>query len=522
MMRARDIPLRVAMDMFPDEDPADLDADWAASTGDDSKQPHNAQQAPYYRNDQSGQIDRQKKFVRLVEVQWWEHEKVHRMIDPLSQQPVTMKPDEFNTVMKRLKDLGLPAPQAVEQKRKKYFRAFVGAKVLKKWDGPEKGGFTYKCMTGYRDRNKGTWYGLVRAMIDPQKWANKWLSQVLHIINTNAKGGIVAEEDAFTDPQEATDTWAQADAITYAAPGAISGGKIIPKPQTSFPAGIENLMQFAIQSIRDVSGVNTEMLGQVDRNQPGILEYQRKQSAMTILATLFDSLRRYRKEQGVLMLWYITKFLSDGRLIRIAGDDAAKYVKLIRQPDLIEYDVIVDDTPTSPNIKERTWATLQPMMPFLAKSLPMPAMFEVMKYSPLPQGMVSAVQQAMANMPQQPDPRIIEAQARVQTEQAKAQGHQASAQAEITRAAIEAQEGQSQIELNRANALAALAKAGIDPMSGQIGGAQETLQLLDQIAALQQQQQAHQADMASRVQSMQHAQEMHDQQLQAAQQQPQQ
>lgn len=520
IMRVRDIPVRVAMDMFPGEDPADLDASWAAETGVDANSPHNAQQAPFYRNDQSGSIDKQKKKVRLVEVQWWEHEKIHRTLDPMSGQAVSLSVDEFGTLTKRMKELGLPAPQSVEQRRKKYWRAFVGAKVLKKWPGPEKGGFTYKCMTGYRDRNKSIWYGLVRAMIDPQKWANKWLSQVLHIINTNAKGGILAEEDAFSDAQEATDTWAQADAITFTAPGAVSGSKILPKPQASFPAGIENLMQFAIQSIRDVSGVNTEVLGQVDRTQPGILEYQRKQSAMTILATLFDSLRRYRKEQGVLMLWYITKFLSDGRLVRIAGDDSAKYVRLIRQPDMIEYDVIVDDTPTSPNIKERTWATLQPMMPFLAKSLPMPAMFEVMKYSPLPQGMVSAVQQAMQNMPQQPDPRVIEAQARVQTEQAKAQGHQASAQAEITRAAVEAQEGQSQIELNRANALAALAKAGIDPMGGQLGNAQQTLELLDQLSQMQQQQNAHAADMAARNQQMQHAQEMHDQQLQAAKQEP--
>ena len=46
-------------------------------------------------------------------------------------------------------------------------------------------------------------------MRDPQMWANKWLSQTLHILNTSAKGGIVAEEDAFADMTEAEEKWAQ-------------------------------------------------------------------------------------------------------------------------------------------------------------------------------------------------------------------------------------------------------------------------------------------------------------------------
>src|SRR6185312_2340339 len=172
-------------------------------------------------------------------------------------------------------------------------------------------------------------------------WAYKWLSQTLHIINTNAKGGILAEEDAFGDVADAEDSWADPSAITWLKAGALSQNKIQPKPQVAFPASIQNLMEFAVSSIRDVSGVNLELLGMVDREQPGILEAQRKQAGLTILAGLFDSLRKYRKEQGRLLLYFITKFMSDGRLVRVVDKGDAKYIPLIHQPGVAKYDVVV-------------------------------------------------------------------------------------------------------------------------------------------------------------------------------------
>lgn len=463
MFRVRDVPLEVAEDMFPGADVADLHAGWADDTGADPHSPHDAQQAPFYRNDQSPEIDKSKMKVRLVEAQWWDHEKVWRALDPFTGRVVTVKPDEFEVLKARLAALGLSTPAAVAQKRRVYWRAFLGAKLLKQWRGPDQGGFTYKCMTGKRDRNQGIWYGLVRAMIDPQKWANKWLSQVLHIINSNAKGGILAEADAFDNPQEAEDTWADPSAITWLSPDALRLGKIKDKPQAQWPQGIESLMQFAIASIRDVTGVNLELLGLVDRDQPGILEHQRKQAGMTILAGLFDSLRRYRKEQGRLMLWYITEFLSDGRLVRIGGPEEARYIPLLRQPATAIYDVIVDDTPSSPNLKERTWAILVQMMPFLTQ-LPVPPQvyLEILKYAPLPDTMIADIARAAMNPPPRPpvgpDPRLPEIQSRAQLNAAKTNLHNAQAAAEMLRARGDAVESTAAAQAKRASAVLDLAK----------------------------------------------------------------
>ena len=69
------------------------------------------------------------------------------------------------------------------------------------------------------------------------------------------------------------------------------------------PPDLGNLMEYANKSMSDVSGINQELLGMADREQAGVLEYQRKQSAVTLLAPLFDSMRRYRKMAGRCWLY---------------------------------------------------------------------------------------------------------------------------------------------------------------------------------------------------------------------------
>src|SRR5207249_8968354 len=49
--------------------------------------------------------------------------------------------------------------------------------------------------------------------------ANKWLSQSLHILNSNAKGGVFAERGAFDNDRDAEESYARADRITWLKPG---------------------------------------------------------------------------------------------------------------------------------------------------------------------------------------------------------------------------------------------------------------------------------------------------------------
>jgi len=279
----------------------------------------------------------------------------------------------------------------VKMRKRVYYRAFCAGDKIIEQERLDVDGFTYTAITGKRDRNMGTWYGLVRSMVDPQRWANKWMTQILVIINKNAKGGIMAETDAFDDPREAEEDWSKPDSITWLKSGAVAQGKVQNKPQPAYPQGLDRMIQMAISSIRDVTGINQELLGMVDRDQPGVLEAQRKEAGYAMLSMFFDSLRRYRKISGRLLLTFIRKYISDGRLIRIIGNEGGvKYVPLIHDESVDDYDVIVDEAPSGPNQKDKVWAMFVQMMPMLQNMNMPPQMWaEMVRYSPLPESVAN-------------------------------------------------------------------------------------------------------------------------------------
>jgi hypothetical protein len=116
-----------------------------------------------------------------------------------------------------------------------------------------------------------------------------------------------------------------------------------------------------------------------------------------VLATLFDSLRRYRKLVGRVRLDFIQNFFADGRLIRVVGQDGAQALPLLKDKCIGEYDVIVDDAPASPNQKEQNWQIIQPfLVAFKDLLMGKPELLGIiLEYSPLPSKLVEAVKTAL-------------------------------------------------------------------------------------------------------------------------------
>jgi hypothetical protein len=402
--RIKDIDYDVAQDTWPGFDKDELHAGWADEYSDDRPfEPHNATLAPFYKGDNPTGRDPEKKKCRVVEVQWWElGEPFYRAID-VDGVEKSFSEEEWDRIKKAL---GKSAPKAVKQRTRVYKRAFLGSVVLEEGDAPCKHGFTFKAITGYRHRNKNIWYGIVKAAVDPQKWANKFHSQILHILNSAAKGGVMYEQGAIQDIRKFEQNYAKPGAALEFKQGAISGGRVTERKQSQMPTGFEKAMEWAVVAIRDSTGVSVEAQGLTDRQQAGVLEYQRKQATLTVLATLFDGLRRYRKEQGRLLLYMIQEYISDGRLIRMIGDNGQiRYVPLAKNPDVVKYDVIVDDAPDAPNMKERVWAVLQSMAPVLQNAPPQ-IWAELVAYAPLPETLSMKIRNILSGLGQQIPPEI--------------------------------------------------------------------------------------------------------------------
>lgn len=345
-----------------------------------------------------------KKTVTVVQVQYWKRETVHLVATPDDEEPQQLSSDEWQTFQDRAKQVEEAAAQDptgqmqplefthAQTVKKQFYQCFIGTRILDM--SPMKMGmFQFSAMTGERDKKEKYFTGMVGDMRDPQRWANKFFAQTMNILNTNAKGGLIAETDAFVNQKTAQKNWADPTKIIWVKPGSLSKQKIKERQAFQLPTGLDQMMMFAISSIRDVTGINLELLGQADREQAASLEQQRRQSAMTILATMFDNLRKYRKRDGKLLLHFIW-LLPDNTLVRVVEQGQYKYIPLVKQGlDLEKFDIIIDQAPTSPDQKQYIWGITAQILQM--NILPPPAIIELLKYSPYPESVVQEIRAAL-------------------------------------------------------------------------------------------------------------------------------
>ncbi|HEV2212088.1 MAG TPA: hypothetical protein VGS99_01960 [Gammaproteobacteria bacterium] len=422
--------------VYPREDALELwpDGEFAAPDGSrEADSPVDVIAAAFYRADSGagGRRGGDGDQVIIHDFQWWELTPVYRVavqqLGPERTFLMLNTPDEQGDFLlpahklqadaqglitldqgeyKRVEAL-LEGVTVLKQKRRRYQRMyFSGDELLEQKPTPTGDSFTYKAITAKRDRKLKCWYGIVRAMKDPQRWANKFMSSMLEIVGTSGKGGLLYEPDAFLNLRQAEEDWADPSRNVAMTDGALAAQKIMPRPMNQMPPQMLGLMQYCNQSIQSVAGVNPEVMGLSRALDPsGVMEEGRRQSGLNLLSYLFDGLRRYRKEQGRLLLKMIRQYIPQGRLIRVAGPEGIRYVPLVYDDNAAEYDVIVDEAPTAPNVKQRTWEAFTLLAGQLPQLITPQVALTALDYSPFPAAMVQRLkQQAAPTGAPAPDP----------------------------------------------------------------------------------------------------------------------
>lgn len=398
----------------------------------DKTEPHDAENDWRYIKNQT-HLDQRNGDYRVVHhIEWCRHPEYQVEVEG---QITSMDGDAFERAKERAEELGEEVPRHARRLKRVYYEVWtVGETVLQRGLAEIQTDFSYQCATGLRDDERGLWYGIVLPLLDPQRLSNKLFIATMHSIATGAKGGLIVERDAVENIRKFEESWAKSDAVTYVKPGAISAGKIQPKQPPLLPPEMGKLMEFMVQSIPQIAGANPEMLGQgTEAGQPGIVESMRTKAGLIVLAPWFDAMRLYTKRDGRVLAEFIAKFISDGRKARIVGDEGMMDVVLDGSMDWLHYDVIVDESTQSRDVKDRTFMALMQLAPAMMQ-MGMPPPPDALQYAPLPQSLVQKWQAAIAEQQKQPPPpppQVLVEQERQKGAQALEQMKQAGKQGEV-------------------------------------------------------------------------------------------
>lgn len=242
-----------------------------------------------------------------------------------------------------------------EFRRKVFYTAVLsGEKVFKKFKTAHQG-FTRKVKTGNYDAKNKIYTGMVNSMMEPQKYYNKFLTELMFVIAASSKGGVMYEEGSIEDIEEFEDNYAKTDSSCVVAAGALSnpsGKKIVDKRQPYQPTGFEGLIQIMDNAVADSGGVDRAFLGSSENKlESAALNRQRIRQVAATLANYVDSITLYTYEHARLMLDLMRIFAENnrGELFKMSGDHGAdQFIQISDDKLAPDFDISVEEAPTTP------------------------------------------------------------------------------------------------------------------------------------------------------------------------------
>ncbi len=301
--------------------------------------------------------------------------------------------------------------QQIKQKRHKIRRTVIaGSTLLDDYYPdlpvpPNSTGPAFSVLVAYAYKRGPVFVGKIERSKDPQRELNKRRSQMVDIVNTSINNGWFMEEGQFAS--KAAEEQFKRDAATA---GFVAKIRDISRPPHKVEAGqvqpgVVQLELASLQSFRDVTNVNSSLLGAQDRSDSGVVLMHRQRQALVGNEYLFDNMARLKKDLGRTLIQWIAKIYTPRRIARLVMDQARveaarnSQLQLAGQPvdpndqqvlqmiesrlydkDLLAYDVEVGEAGATPTTQ---LANLQLLMEMAGRGVPIPpeALLEV---APIP------------------------------------------------------------------------------------------------------------------------------------------
>lgn len=217
--------------------------------------------------------------------------------------------------------------------------------------------------------------GVVRSLKDPQREKNKRWSQVLHMVNTMAKGGWKIPKGSVD--KETLSKWkveAAKSGFYFEYSRQVGEPKEI--ASQTIPSSIIDLMGISENEIRRISGAIQELLGMAQgADQSGKAIKTLQQSGATILAPLFDNLVRSQKILGNQYVHLIGQYYTPEKVEEILGQQQVNPLTQTTNPNVIaeqairaQYNVVVDTSPLVASERDRQYSQVISIMEIMAKA----------------------------------------------------------------------------------------------------------------------------------------------------------
>lgn len=311
--------------------------------------------------------------VKILEWQYYDDEPGYYFFDPLEKDDTWLNNSDFRKYRARLKLLGAGNIQDYDPQDKRVFkRAFILQRRILLDDPkklPTQTGYTWNCMTGTWDREDKCFYGIVRVLMSPQRYANAFFRQTLEVMGASFKGGGLFESNAMTkaQAQDIKDSGSTPGAWHAVQPGAIQQQKIMFKPPITMPQGSLEVLNFCIDIMDKITGLSQSLMGADQSNTAGVTLRKRLTSGMILLAAEFDQLSRFRKHEGHIIFDFM-KLIADNRIINIGGPFDGQAIRLTKDPFALKYDIVLDEIEQDPNMRQVYQDAVLQLAPILIRT----------------------------------------------------------------------------------------------------------------------------------------------------------